>query len=229
MAATDYDFVLTRTQIITRALSILGAYTEGDVLSAYQEEQGQIALNEIVKRWQTKHTFLWTEKIYTTPTVASDDDYALPTDPPFVSVDKVYIVDDDRDHLLEQKSFRDFMDIYDKTNKGFPDFWCIDHDTFAAPVLRLWPVPNEIWSIKMFGIIKLKDFDTASSTPNFPSRWQAALTYALAYDLSFQYPVPMGEKQAIKVERDETFLEAKNTDSNQSSDYRAPDGCFPQR
>lgn len=229
MAVADYDFVLTRTQIIERALSILGALTEGDVLSAYQAQQGVIALNEIVKRWQTKHTFLWTERIYSTSTVVGDDDYALPTDPPFLAVDKAYIVDDDRDHVLEQKSYRDFQDIYDKTEGGFPSIWCIDYTTLASPELRLWPVPNEIWTLKMFGVVRLKDFDTSSGTPDFPSRWQAALTYALAYDLSFQYPVPINEKQAIKVERDEAFMEAKNTDQTQPSDYKGPSGCFFNR
>lgn len=229
MAVADYDFSLTRNQIIQRALSIIGAFSEDDVLSAYQETQGVQALNEIVKRWQTKHVFLWTEKIYTTPTVAGDDDYAVPTDPPFVAIDKLYVVSDDRDHLLEEKSLRDFQDIYDKTNEGFPDFWCLDYETLALPVVRIWPVPNEVWTLKMFGIAKLKDFDTSSGTPDFPAKWQAALTYALAYDLSFQYPVPMGEKDRIKLERDETFLEAKNADSSQSSDYRAPAGCFAEK
>lgn len=60
MALSDYDFNTTRNEIIERAYRIIGKLDPGDTLPGDMMVQAVIALNSLVKSWQSKHVFLWT-------------------------------------------------------------------------------------------------------------------------------------------------------------------------
>ena len=81
MAVADYDFALTRNEIIEMAHRKVGALSLGQGLSAEQIDSGVKQLDGMVKSWQNEHVFLWTQRIETVDLVGSDPDYALSTDP----------------------------------------------------------------------------------------------------------------------------------------------------
>lgn len=229
MASTDYDYYADRSSIILRALRMVGGLHEGEVLSDYQNQQAQIALNTLVKSWQTKGIFLWTEKVILVSTVAGTDDYAVPSDSngsPLITIDKAFIRDNGQDILLEVKSWRDYQDIFKKAEEGFPQY--ISHDV-ANSRLYLWQVPDAVYSLYVFGIVKLKDFESASGVPgDFPSRWDRALVFGLAKELSFEYPMPANEREAIAMEAEVAFLDGKKTEKHSSSDMQQVASCFPR-
>lgn len=229
MVAADYDYYADRSSIIQRALRMVGGLHEGEVLSAYQDVQCQTALNTLVKSWQTKGTFLWTEKRILVSTVIGTDNYAIPVDnngSPLLSIDKAFIRDNSHDVDLEVKSWRDFQDVYAKADRGFPSI--ISHDA-ANSIFYLWLVPDAIYSLYVFGIVKLKDFEMSSGNPgDVPSRWDRALVFGLAKELCFEYPVPANERKDIFTEADVAFLDGKKTEKQSKSDVTQTASCFPR-
>lgn len=54
------DFILTRDQIITQALNLLGVYGQGDTVSPNDISFSAIALNMMIKAWEGQGIHLWT-------------------------------------------------------------------------------------------------------------------------------------------------------------------------
>lgn len=228
MVAADYDYYADRSSIILRALRMVGGLHEGEVLSAYQDAAAQAALNTLVKSWQTKGIFLWTENRILVSTVAGTDNYVIPSNSsgsPLISIDKAFIRDNGQDIPLEVKSWRDFQDIFKKAEEGFPQY--ISHDA-ANGLFYLWQVPDAIYSLYVFGVAKLKDFESSGGSGDVPSRWDRALVFGLAKELSFEYPMPANERDAISAEAEIAFLDGRKTEKQSSSDVQQTASCFPR-
>lgn len=228
MVAADYDFLNDRTGIIEAALRKVGGFSEGEVMSDYKKQNSIKALNTLVQSWQNKSVFLWTEKVALISTVANTPSYAIPTDPttasPFISIDSAFIRQSNQDIKLEIQSWRDYQDIYRKDVQGFPSILATD---YANRLIYLSTVPDKVYSLYIFGVVRLKDFDLDAGTGDVPSKWQRALIFGLAYDLSFEYPCPQNERDAIKDAADTAFRDAKKTENYGSSDTSAVSSCFP--
>jgi hypothetical protein len=208
MTATEYDFSVTRTQILERAFRQIGALSLGETMSSDQEVQGNLVLNTIVKSWQSLRTFLWTTSTFTEPLTAAIGTYPLPTSPSFVSIDRGYLRDTSSyDTEIKKISLQEFYSIPDKTSQGTPTYYSTDLTS-----LFLWPIPltSSTWSFFGVGISKLKDWDTAGATGEFPAKWINALVYSVAYDLSTEYGIPINERMMLKQSAQEAFQMARN-------------------
>jgi hypothetical protein len=210
MATTEYDFALTRNQIIERAFRIVGALPLGQPLDGDNSELGVNVLNDMVKSWQTKHIFLWALEYLTFNTVIGTASYSLSTDPPVMWVDKVWHILGNNDYELESLSYRQYLDIPDKTNAGDPTFYSVNNE--HAPTIYLYPVPVEVKAIKYLGITRMKDAETADSALDFPVRWTNALVYGLASYLSDEFKLPLNERGYLRNKAEEEFALAKRTD-----------------
>lgn len=210
MAATEYDFATTQSQIIEAALREVGGIYEGQPMSAYQEENGLQKLNQLVKSWQNRQVFIWTERTFTVPLVIGTHRYALEDDPTFISINKAYLrkATTNEDIRLERMSWADYQDIENKTESGEPLIITIDPDVSDNEIV-LWPVPLAADSLYILGTIKLKDFADADGTGNIAPNWELALIWALALELSSSYGVPLQERQWIEKRANVLFAEAK--------------------
>ncbi len=229
MAAADYDFSLDRTKIIKAALRKCRALGQAEVMSAHKQQTAIEALNILVKSWQNKGSFLWSETISPISTVAGQEDYDLATllpDDNILSIDKAVINKDGIDVELEIKSYRDYLAIPDKTDSA--ESRAIAFDS-RNKTLYFYQVPDAVYTVKLFTILRLKDFDLDAGGGDIKSNWYHALIFGLARSLCFEYPVPIGEKREIKDEADAAFLAAKNTEDRSNSDYRHADSAFPRR
>lgn len=232
MAAADYDFNLTRTQIIERALRIVGALSLGESMRDEQGEQGQIALNALLKEWQNKHIFLWSQVQLTVTLVNADKDYALSTDPAVMYVDKAYLRSSgNEDTRLDLVSFRDYEEIPTKNDTGDPVKVAIDYQN--APTLYVWPIPTTASilvnpTIMYLATVKGRDLDAVSSTPDTHARCLDALCYGLAANLCDEYGVPIHERQYLAVKAEEKFQRIKGSD-RQREDRTFVEGAFPMR
>lgn len=223
MTATDYDFSVTRTQILERALRQVGALALGETMSADQEAQANLILNTVVKSWQARRTFLWTISTFTQALSASVGSYALPTDPPIVSLDQGFLRDSSNDDTpLTRLSLSEFRQISDKTSTGDPTHYSSDGTN-----LLIWPSPlaSAVWTFYGVGVSRLKDWDTAGSVGEFPAKWINALVYAVASDLAAEYGLPIGERTALKGEAESNFRTARNG-SEDSTDMCFTKGAF---
>ena len=226
MAVTDYDFLLTRNEIIALAYGKCGLRGEGQQLNPAQLEEGRLALNEIVKFLQTRHLFLYGLAEQTIPLVIGDDDYALDDDPATIAVDKAFYRDGSQDIPVEVISRRNFFDISDKAATGDPVCLTVTYPTGAnIPEVLVWPVPTRVLNLHLLTINRLQDWDSASSSADFPVRWQLPLIYELAAYLAEDYKLPGAEQDRLRLMADRTFIEAKRSDRDRA-DCETVEGAY---
>jgi len=207
MATTDYDFNLTRTQILERAYRIVGAIGEGQPLSATQTEQGRIALNALIKQWQTKGIFLWTLVKKTQALLAADPDYVLGND--VIGIDRAWYQLSGDDIPVQVISYRQYeYEIVDKADVGEPTMVAIDYH-LSTPTMYVWPVQSSSLTLEYLAIVRLQDMDTTTGTPDIPQQFLDALVYGAASNLADEYGTPMREREYIQSKADDLFQIAK--------------------
>lgn len=223
----DYDFNLTRTEIIESAYRKLGTLSPGQILSGEQMEVGIKALNLIVKAWRDKGIWLWTHKKYTQSLATTDKDYTLNQE--ILSIDRAYVRDGTTDCELEVISYREYELILDKSVTGrLPTVCALDY-TVDAPVLYLYPTPVFTGSLNLYYIAttKLKDMDTASGTPEIPSEHLIALIYDLVSFLSDDEGIDLKERNYFDNKAEMKIREAKKRDIDPSESVVL--SAFPSR
>lgn len=208
MATTDYDFRLTRRQIIERALRLIGAIDFDGAMSAEQEAAAAIALNAMVKEWQNENVFLWTLVQSSVSLAASTKTYAIEDDPAIIDISSAFTRDGSDDTPLDVISWTEYFQIPDKDSPGVPTCVAIDYQNPST--LYVWPVPTDAsLDLHYLGIAKLKDMDTDGAYPDFDARWVNALTWGLAVDLAPEYSLPIAERQSLARDFDTKFARAR--------------------
>lgn len=211
MAATDFDYIATRNEIIEGAMRIVGALEAGQTLSSDLLDQGVKALQLLVKHWSNKHLFLWSFDQGSVSTIASQAYVDSTLDQSIIGLDKAWVVDSNDDIPLQVISYSEYLDIVDKTtNTGRPT--AIAYKPTPSPSFYFWPEPDAIYTIHTLCVYPLQDFDTAAGTGDLPVKFQKALKYGLAEDLYDEYPGPMNRMQFIQQKALMLFQEAKNAD-----------------
>jgi hypothetical protein len=224
MSLSEYDFNLTRNEIIERAYRIIGKLSVGETLSADMLHQAVIALNSMIKSWQSRNVFLWTVKEFTQSLTANVSSYSLATvDPQVYAIDSAYLRIDSSDRPVDVGSWRQYTDIYDKTVEGDPTFVALNNA--ISPSMYVWPVPSQARTLYWTGIVKLKDFDSAGQTPDFPVRYLEAITFGLAHKLSCEYGLPLQERRELERQAQAEFLEAKSGE-RERAEFEFVEGAF---
>lgn len=211
MAASEYDFNQTRTEIIERAYRIIGKLSMGETLNAEMFQQAVIALNSMIKSWQSRHVFLWTIKEFTLELQPGVKSYSLAaSDPPIYAIDRAYLRIDNTDQNITVGSWRQYVDIYDKEATGDPVVVALN--TQLSPTLYVWTVPAQARTLYYTGVVRLKDFDSAAGNPDFPVHYLEAITFGLAHKLASEYGLPINERREIERQFQQEFSEAKTGD-----------------
>jgi hypothetical protein len=224
MAASDYDFALTRAQICNAALRKVGILGLGQPAANEEMDTAVEALNVMVKSWQNRGVHLWTQTTQTFNTVAGTGFQAVSTDPPVIDVQSAYIRDGTTDFPLERISYQKYQELAHKTQEGRPIYYAVEPE--IVPVIYLWPVPNDVWAVYYRGIAKAKDFDTAAGTPDFPSRWLAALIFGLTAELCAEYKMPISDREYWGGKFETEFALAKRSDRD-PSDVDVVENSYP--
>jgi hypothetical protein len=217
MASTDYDFILTRNELIEEAYRKIGVLSEYQNLTAEQIASGTRKVNLILKEWSEDGVKLWTQIIETSNTVVSQDYLSIPTDNGLAYVDMVHITEDGNDNELMRIDKRDYETIPDKDSAGRPDLFYQD---VISNRIYFWPVPDEIYPVRMFGVKKLKDWETEDDTGDLAARWQTAILYALAASLAEDYRLGLREIDDMRSQADRRYRLAMNKEFSRSETRR---------
>lgn len=223
MAATDFDFILTRNELLESAFRTVGALADGESLSAEQLAIGVALLNSILNSWGEDDVMLWAHVIDTVTTSVGQSHVTIPTDEGIAYVDKVFYRDaQNSDDEIDRKTWAEYQQIANKTDSGRPIVFAQ-----SAPEGRiyLYPVPDEARTLLIHGIARLKDWDAASSTGNLPSRWQLALKFAVSAQLANEYTLPIREREWLAAQAEDKYLRArmKEKDIPRNSGIK---GCY---
>lgn len=219
MATTDFDFAITRNQLIEAAFRKAGIQAEGAALTAAQLEEGRLALNEIVKFLQTRHLFLWRLEELSVSLTPGVQNYTASGDPAVIAIDKASYDDGSNDVPVKVMSRRQFFDIPQKDDTGDPILVGVTSpEGAAAPTITVWPIPSIARTLNLLCICKLQDWDTAGGSGDFPSRFQMPLIYELAAYLAEDYKLPAEDRDHLRMMADRYFLDAKRSDRERADD-----------
>lgn len=215
MAATDFDFIQTRTQIIEGALRKVGALGFGENVSGEEAVNAAIALNEMVKEWQTRDIFLWQLQPVTVTVTANVASVALPTDPGIIGIDDAqYLVSGTQYEDIEIISWREYQAIPVKTDSGPIQKLALSNA--RAGTAYVYPVPTATTTVRLLAIAKLRDWDVTTATGDMPEHWSLALKYGLASILADDYKLPLSERNSLTQKAQYYFSRAKGSDRDRA-------------
>ncbi len=225
MAATDFDFNYTRSQIIERAYRIIGHLAPGDSLSGDDSTVGILVLNEVLKEWQNEGVFLW-QAVEGTQSISSGDaTYVLNND--ILSIDACRYVNGSSEEPLEIIPYRKYLEIPDKDSTGAPLCIALNYST-PQRTLYVYPTPNATYSLKYLGTQRLQDLDTSSGNPAIPQHLLSALVYKLASALADEKGIDLKERQWIEEKGSMKLRKAMNKDY-EAETYSFTTSAFPGR
>lgn len=210
MATTDYDFTLTRNQIIERALRIVGALAPGQNATGEQIVQGSMALNGLVKRWQNNDLYLW--KLVQETLSFSTGESSKTLGNHVLGIDMAWYIQSNTNIPIKLIPYREYLELLTTTSSSpHPTYIAQNYDK-STPTVYIWPKASEAVDVYVFAYNRLKDMDTASSNPDIPQRFEDALVYGLADSLADEYRPNMNTRQLIKSKYDEFLFTATSTD-----------------
>ena len=222
--STDYTWTATRDSIIKKALRRVGVTNP----TAKDLSEAAKTLNMIVKEVQNYGAFFWEVTTETVNTVASTQDIALAADTE--SVEFVYVRDGDYDYPVNLINRFQEAEITDKSDEDRPREAVFVKSLTATDtrVLRLYPIPDEVYAVYYGKVRLLRDMDAANENPDFFVSWMNALSYGLAAELSDEYHLPMQERQRLDAKASAKFNAAKRH-SKQPTDIEVVPGSFSRR
>lgn len=195
MAASDYDYIATRNQIIDRAFRIVGVLRPGQVLSGGKLSQGLQALQSLIKFWQTDVEFPWTIVQKSVSLVAGTISYSLGSDPKIIGIDQAMLVNGTEETNIEVISWRKYNAITDKNTSS--DVTQVAVDGLVPATMYVYANPSAAGTLNLLCLATIKDLDSASALGDFPPYWEEALTYGLADSLCDEYSIPISEKDRL--------------------------------
>lgn len=222
-------WTLNKDQVISAALRKLAALRSGATPSTNQIADATVALNAMLKGYQTDGMPLWAIKEYSFPTVANISSY---------QIGEGQTIDTPMPLKLLQafRSGTGFtnvpMNIYAKydynllplnNSEGTPVN--IAYQPFSTyGILYLWPVPLDTSNtISIRYQRPFEDMVSASDDFDFPSYWMEPIIYGLAVRLAPEYGLSLEERQLLIKEASMFKEQALSFGTEEASLYFQPD------
>ena len=226
MASTDYDFNLTRNQIIEAAYRKTGVLDSGEPLSGTEISEGNLALNIIIKDWRNKGIFLWEHSKKTQSLSASTSSYTLGND--VIHLEKAYYTSDNTDTPVEVISYSHYLDIRNKSSESSnPTHVALDYAT-STRTLWVYPTPNASLTLTYLAVLRGKDLETANGNPQVPQELLRTLIYDLANDLADDVRLDLKERGYLAGKSEGLMMQAKRRDVEHETSPRVL-SAFPRR
>lgn len=208
------SFNSTRDEIVWRALRLVGAYASTDVPRPEQVNDAVIALNMMLKSWQTEG-FLWLKEYFQIPLVAGQYYYSLgPAGTaqywPMLTttIDRPTRVwnlkrkdSQGQEIPLNAISRQEYTDLPRKTTEGVPNQYYYDPQLVNG-TLFVWPAPQTGTTDVIWGTCDrpIQDMLSDENTYDVPQEWLRVITYGLAREIAAEYGLSLGERQLLDSE-----------------------------
>ena len=196
------DFTVTRDQLITGALRIVGAVAQGETPTATQVTEAAEALNMLAKAWQADGMPLWNIREYSLTLVAGQATYSV--SPKLLKVIQAYNHSTSGTDVPMRIITRDeYNRLGNKTSSGNPiQIFCNPLQTTTE--VKVFPVPTSVEAaantIKLTYQKQFDDFDTSTDNPEFPNEWFDALKFGLAHRLAAEYGMELNDRRQLMQE-----------------------------
>jgi len=173
------DFELDVAEYVEEAFERCGK----EMRTGYDLKTAKRSMNLLFADWANRGLNQWTIQTVTTTLTQGDADLTLGADT--IDILSVVVRRDNTDYGIQRLSRDDYLNIPNKTQQARPSQWFLDRQ--IAPVLKLWPVPeNSTDQIVYDRLVRLDDADTATNTIQIPFRFYPALAAGLAYYIAIK-------------------------------------------
>lgn len=175
--------------------------------SGYDLETAMRSLNLMFIEWQNRGTNFWTIDHESTSLVAGTATYNMDTDA-FDGIE-FYVRDGSGDSQLDlpvtRISLSQYHAIPNKNETGRPTSVWINK-TRARPVMYLWPVPDQAYTLVWQQLSKIEDTGSpADLEPDVPYRFLPALVAGLAYHIAMKRKEAADRVQILKMDYEEQW------------------------
>ena len=227
---------LQRDDVINGALRKLGVLPEGVTANASQIASGVIALNAMVKGFQTDGMPVWAIKEYTFTTVAGIGSYDIGiaktiNTPMPLKVLQAYRIEQTgavNVPLLVYNHY-DYDLLPVNASSGEPvNLFYQPFSTYGT--LKLWPTPiDATTTVTLVYQRPFEDLTSATDDFDFPPYWTEALIYGLAWRLSPEYGIPLQDRQVYMKEAEFFHDKAMSFGTEEGSLFVMPDRTGSKR
>jgi hypothetical protein len=211
-------FTLSVEDALEEARGLIG----GEITAGHQVSAARRKLNLMMLDWINRGVRLWTVEEATQALTAGDGDYTLAADT--VDILDAYIRRDGNDIEVERIGRSRWSDIATKSQQGRPTQFFLSRQA-AAPVLYLWPVPENATDVfRYWRMRRIQDVTGQTETMDMPARFLPALTAGLAHGLA-QMPenkVPVDRRMELRGDYEATLLRAMQADRERASLFIRP-------
>ncbi len=219
----------SRSEIIARALRLVGGLGQGESPAAAQTSEAVIALNMFIKWLGTKGILLWKREEITVTPVAGTQRYALTatnTSKP-LKIYEVNYVNSTTDVSIDltMLSRAEWNSINTGAISGTPS-QCWFEPLRATSYLHLFPIPDATFaasnSIVVYAQAQMESLTGDSNEPDIPSEYYDLLVYGLALRLTTEYGVDPKTRAYIKDDLRE-IMDSLNFNAEDESVFFQPD------
>lgn len=213
------NFELDVTEYIEEAFERCGR----EVRTGYDIKTAKRSMNLLFADWANRGLNSWTIAQSTQALTAGTSTYTLGTDT--IDILSAVIRRSDVDYNIERLSRDDYLAIPNKTTQGRPSQWFLDRQ--IAPVLKLWPVPENSTDVVVFDrLVRMDDADTAQNTVEMPFRFYPCLAAGLAYYIAIKKAPD--RVQLLKAVYEEEMERAISMDRDRASFNIVPSLAYSQ-
>ena len=185
---------MTVRDLITGALRLIGASSQGETPTASEMTDSLFALNDMLDSWSTEGFVVFNtfkESFTLTPGKAK---YTLGTDPSndFVTeipliIENASILTNGSEMYLRTVESKEYSDIVNKDiQSAYPSTLYFNRNSPSSEI-TLWPVPNEAKELILYSQKKISSFSSINNTIQMPPGYTKALRYNLAVELAPEY------------------------------------------
>ena len=207
------------TELAEEAFDLAGV----EMRSGYHLRSARRSLNTMFLEWANRGINLWTVESGTQALTAGTATYTLPSDTIDLIEHSIRTnsgnVSTQSDTRLSRISVSTYSAIPNKLSKGLPVQIYIDRQQ-AAPVINLYPVPDDVETYTLFyyRIARIEDVGSpGSNTLDLPARFIPCATAGLAYYLSVKHSDQAERVLALKAMYDEQWQLASAEDREKAS------------
>ena len=205
------DFELDVADYIEEAFERCGL----EVRTGYDLKTAKRSLNLMLADWAHRGLNRWTIQQTTTTTSSGTLEYNLGTDTIDVlsAVIRTGTGTNQSDTTLTRLSRDAYINVPNKNTQAKPNQYYIDRQ--INPVLKLYPTPDDTYSIVYDRLVRMDDADTFTNTLDMPFRFYPCLSAGLAYYIALKRAPE--RIQMLKAVYEEEFERAAAEDRDRAS------------
>jgi len=196
-----------------------------ELRSGYDLKTGTRSLNFLLAEWANKGLNLWTLDQGTQEISSGIAEYTMDAD----TVDLVeYSIQIDSSGSttnmpLERISFSQYAQLTNPEMTGDIPLQIMVQRGSLAPVIRLWPVPNQECTLVYWRLRRMEAAGNVDNNPDVPFRFIPPLVAGLAYMIASKRPEAASRVPYLKTQYDEAWDLASSEDRDRASVFFVPD------